>query len=345
MEYIGKSGTLRIFDSTKGRDLSQTGPKEVHIANQVVAAHNDITANMLNPSSGTNTILAVNTDRVYVGQLFPFSKIDIDLTGLASADGGALVCEYWNGSTWVSVANLIDGTAVGGNTMRQDGAIQFDVPTDWVVNDVPVTGTNLYYVRFRTTNSTATDAIAQLIEPSSGQYFEVAFVNMDFKSPMGRPRPEEMVRMNRGKLDTNAHYVQGLDDPSVEPVDLSFSAMLDSLVNKTALFQALACGNPATTTWAKTGISTKTDSQVPAGLDGALVNTPPFTDTSKKAVCIQVMWEAGAVTLREFHECNEVYVRPEDISISEAPDGVMVNVTGAIYGSIRSDLSRFGYRL
>jgi hypothetical protein len=340
--YYGKRGKLLIYDSTKGRDLSQTGPKEVHISN-ANPTHTDITADMLNPSSGTNTILNTNTDHVYVGQLFRFSKVDIDLTVFASADGGALVVEYWDGTAWASVAELIDGTAVGGNTMQSDGKVQFREPSNWVTNDPPTTGTNLFYIRFRTTVSVGTDPIAQLIEPSSGQHMEVAFVNMDLNGPEGPPRPEDIFRTDRGQLTSSAGYIQGPDDPALAPMNMTFSATIDDLVNRTALSDALACNNAGlTNTWPKVGISTKTDSQRRAGLSGNFFATAPFDDPVKKTVCVQVEYEQTAGN--SYREYNEVYFDPVNISLNEAVDGVNLSMSGMIYGDVRTDLQRLGYR-
>ena len=342
--YYGKNGALRLYDSTRGRDLSQSAPKQVHVATEIASVYADITANMLNPSSGVNTILAVATNHVYVGNLFPFSKITVDLSSIASADGGVLVVQYWNGVSWVSVSNLLDGTAVSANTMRQDGTIEWDVPTDWATNDDPSAGTVLYYVRMHTTTNTATDAVAELIEPSSGQYYEVVFALMNLTAPEGNNRPEELVRLNRGQLDSKAHYVQGLDDPIVQPApQISFGALLDSIYNKTALPLVLAVGNPGIATWPASGISTKTDTQLPAGLTGTLVNTPPFTDPTKKALCVQVTWDDLAGS-RVFREYNETYIPSGGVTLTEAPDSLTLQLTGGIYGSIRSDLTHFGYR-
>jgi len=342
--YYGKNGALRLYDSTKARDLSQSGPKEVHITTEVGAVHTDRTADALNPTSGTFSILALAADHVYIGNLFPFSKVTVDLLSVASADGGVLVVQYWNGTIWTAVTSLIDGTAIGGNTMRQDGTIEFNVPTNWVVNDVPASGTTLYYIRINTTSNTGTDAVAQLIEPSSGQYYELVFSQMNLTAPEGNQRPEEILRLNRGQLDANAHYIQGLDDPIVQPPpQITFSAWLDSVHNKATLATVLACGDPNTANWPKVGISTKTDTQLPSGLTGALTTAPPFTDPTKKAICAQVMWDDlnGSKIFREYNEC---YIPSGSVTLTEAPDSVTLQLTGGVYGAVRSDLNTFGYR-
>ena len=343
--YYGKNGILRVYDSTSGGDLSQSGPKQVHISNEVSSVHSNITANMLDPDTGTATILAVNTDRVYIGQLFQFSKVRITLDTVASADGGALVVEYWNGTSWTAASNIVDGTAIGANTMRDDGIVGWDIPSNWVINDPPSTGTNLYYVRLSTTNSVATDPIAEVVEPISSQFITVLFSSMNLTGPFGRGRPEEIVRMNRGQLDEYTHYVQGLDDPIEAPVRVTWSCLLESGVNKTALMSALACGNAGiTATWPLTGISTKTDSRLPAGLTGVLYNTPPFTDPTKKTVCVQAVWDdrTGSRVFRQWHEA---YFDPQAQSINEAPDSVTINLSADIYGAIDDDIQALGYEL
>lgn len=341
--YYGKNGRLRIYDSTKGRDLSQSAPIEVRVLTESAAVFTNITANALNPAGGTNTILPNNADQVYIGNLFPFSRIDIDLDTIASADGGALIVEFWNGTTWASVAQLNDTTKVGANSLRQDGALSWEVPSNWVASDPPSAGTNLYYVRLRFTNNTATDAVVQLLEPASGQYYEVVFADMNLTAPEGAHRPEEIIRLNRGRLDADAHYIQGLDDPIVEPRTITFSALLDSVHNKSALPKSLSCEDCNIPTWPKAGISTKGDSQLPAGLTGTLVNTPLFTDPTKKAVCIQAMW-SDVTGSHVFREYNEVHIPSASVSLNEGPDRVTLQLTGGIYGSIRDDISNFGYR-
>ena len=341
--YYGKNGRLRLYDSTKGRDLSQSAPIEVRVLTESGAVFTNITANALDPASGTNTILPNNADHVYVGNKFPFSRIAIDVSTPASADGGAMVVEYWNGTTWAAVSGLSDTTKVGVNTLRQDGDITWEVPDDWVANDDPGAGTSLYYIRIRTTNNTATDAVVQLLEPASGQYYEVVFEQMNLTAPEGHNRPEEIIRMNRGRLDSNAHYIQGLDDPIVEPMQITFSAWLDSVFNKTALPKALSCENAGIPTWSKVGISTKGDTTLPAGLTGNLIPLPLFTDPTKKAVCIQAKWDdvTGSSVMREY---NEVHIPSGGVRITEAPDAVTLELTGGIYGSIKDDIVNFGYR-
>lgn len=84
---------------------------------------------------GTNSCL-------YIGMLIPNNAFYVDL----ASNGVGVVAkrEYWNGSTWKSVSNVVDGTY----NYTQSGEITFDADmmSDWSKNNLTIdTYTNLYY--------------------------------------------------------------------------------------------------------------------------------------------------------------------------------------------------------
>ena len=96
--------------------------------------HNDVTEEV--------TLFQNNSDYVYIrcyGQEYLFNEIKLikdEITGIGERtdgyyvqDAGRLIVEYWNGSDWQEVENLEDGTAVGGNTLAQDGTITWTALT------------------------------------------------------------------------------------------------------------------------------------------------------------------------------------------------------------------------
>lgn len=178
-------------------------------------------------------------------------------------------------------------------------------------------------------------------------YIVLPFSQMDLTVPEGANRPEEIIRMNRGQLDGIAHYIQGLDDPIVEPVALTTSFRLISGVNKNLIhdFLGLRFASGQQGTWqAGTGptplVTTKgTSAGRPAGLTGTLVPLPLFTDPKKVCVDVQCIWDDldGSKIGRLL---SEVYFRPGEQSLNEAPDGVIVNLNGQVYGQIK-DLTDF----
>jgi len=55
--------------------------------------------------------------------------------------GGAVTFQYWNGTAWSNLSNVVDGT----NNFTQDGEVTWDVPTDWALRTIlTLEG---YYVR------------------------------------------------------------------------------------------------------------------------------------------------------------------------------------------------------
>ena len=57
-------------------------------------------------------------------------------------------------------------------------------------------------------------------------YLEIDFDAGDFSGPMGAPKLEEILVLNRGNTDSDMHYINGPDDPLMEPVQISFTAQV-----------------------------------------------------------------------------------------------------------------------
>jgi hypothetical protein len=95
------------------------------------------------------TVEAVG-DYMLIGQTVPFASVTFSCaSGTAGVDGGslALAYEFWNGSTWVALSGVSDGTTMftAGATAGQ--VFAFTQPTTWapvVIN----ASDSLYYIRF-----------------------------------------------------------------------------------------------------------------------------------------------------------------------------------------------------
>jgi hypothetical protein len=174
-------------------------------------------------------------------------------------------------------------------------------------------------------------------------YIVLRFSEMNLTVPEGANRPEESIRLNRGQLDANAHYIQGLDDPIVEAVQMTTSFRLESGAGKELVHEFLglrfASGQDAT--WnAGSGstalVTTKgTSAGRPAGLSGTLVTLPLFTDPKKVCVNCEGLWD-DLTGNKVGRKLTETYFRPGEQSLNEAPDGVLVNLNGQVYGQIAS---------
>jgi len=171
-------------------------------------------------------------------------------------------------------------------------------------------------------------------------YIEVPFMNADFKAPAGRARPVQTPRLDRGRLSTLHHYIEGPDDPILAAQPLSFSFMLGNFEpNLTKLKQALNTDFAATwTVGSNTWVSTKGSTQIlSGGATPTLFTTPTFTNSPRnRCVNIEVLWTdptnpSGPAT---GYQWAEVYVAPEKQTINEAAEEVTLQVSGDVYGAI-----------
>jgi len=72
-----------------------------------------------------------NGDAIFLGSHLPFRGVQIDVEA-ANSTTNTLTADYYNGTTWVDLDET-DGTASGGVSLAQDGAITFaSVPAAWV---------------------------------------------------------------------------------------------------------------------------------------------------------------------------------------------------------------------
>jgi len=153
-------------------------------------------------------------------------------------------------------------------------------------------------------------------------YLEVLFCEMNFTGPTARPKTEETLIMNRGKMDTDAHYIDGDDAPIYAPIPISFSCRL---ADTSASTVALDWFSGVTT------IRTK----VLYSRDGNAVwlgNTlPAFRDSSKQAYTIELLWD-GTQDIGYQYDC--VYFPPSEQTITESGDNLILSINGQVYGGV-----------
>lgn len=166
----------------------------------------------------------------------------------------------------------------------------------------------------------------------TSHYLEVLFCEMDFSGPVSRGRNEERLVMDRGKFDSNAHYVQGTDDDIYAAMPFSFSCRLADTVNTRVLADWIGgvtsitnAGGGATTLYSWGGL---TDIKA---RDGSAVSVPNFTDAVKMRYRVECLWD-GTNDYGTRYE--EVYFNPNNQTITESPDGLMLNCNGQIYGDV-----------
>ncbi len=334
----GKDGVLRILDSAD--ILCGTAPRDDHTVDMVkwdgAAAYTNITSECeADDTSYANDFLTDNDDAAFVGSTKRFARIKYLKGGAAdyAVASGILKIFYFDGTDFASSITLfVDGTASGGNCFAQDGIINFKIPSDWAIGAATAVSANLdddkYYIKLMTTDSPSTDPDADVLCPVDGQFFEIAFSDMDFTGPFGRARPEEILKLNRGMMDGKGHYVNQSDEALYAVIPITFACKLDDVYNKDDLKVALNCGDPDSANWTATGTSTKGDTQN----DGS-VDNPGLADATKKTVNVQILWdnESGIPIGDAYYE---VFFPPDEQSITEAEDGITLSCAGGVYGII-----------
>jgi hypothetical protein len=336
MKYTGRKGTLRIYDSAEIIDttngscfvLDNSGPTYTEKTTEAEA----------DDTSYTGTFWVDDDDKIYIGLTSKFAMIQFVKGGGAYAAGsGVLVGKYYNGTAFVALSGLADGTSDGTDCLAQDGHIGFKIPIDWALQGNAALDATKYYIELSPTTTPSTEPSADILIAVDGQYRDIAFAKMDFSGPIGRPKTDELLVLDRGTHGAHSHYIEGDDAKIYEPLDITFSFLLDDVVNKTYIFTALQCGNcNDSANWTTTGTTAKATTKN----DGTNLN-PAFVDATKKAVNIQILFDGA--TYDEGWAYYECYFPDSEQSLSESDEEVSVSCKGACYGVIER-IHAFGVR-
>jgi len=168
-------------------------------------------------------------------------------------------------------------------------------------------------------------------------YIQVLFDEGNLTAPLNRARTEETMIHHRGRGNTTySHYVSGPDTPITDPLELSFSARI---ANVAADWNRLrdALSNPDLDgTWQVDGdtwVTTKGDGTLTNGA-GSTFTDPAFEDTKKYCVNVEILWTRGGVGIG--FQYMVVWFPPDQQSVAESEEGVIISLTGLIYGEISS---------
>lgn len=159
------TGTMTIVDNYADSALGDTTDlDQVELANLLVtpsvcpksflkttdsgATWTDYTSAVSDDTAGTYADLsglAQGPGYVIISADGQFRQILFAVDASVNTNSVTLAVEYWNGSSFVSVSNLTDGTADSGKSLAQNGTVKFDFPNDWVVSNID--GIEAYQVR------------------------------------------------------------------------------------------------------------------------------------------------------------------------------------------------------
>ena len=159
-------------------------------------------------------------------------------------------------------------------------------------------------------------------------YLELDFDVGDFSGPMGVPKTEEILVLDRNQATSDMHYIEGGDDKVMAPVPITFSAFV---VDKTQCRYLLDWidvmnGGLSAKVNSNTIVTTEEDTQ----RDGSN-NNPAFADSTKLLCNVEYRLD-GSTDIQWAY--NEVWFPADEQSISESEDGVTVSLNGQCYGTI-----------
>ena len=336
-KLTGRDGELRVSDSSNIIARGSQSNMNTEIYDSSGPTFTDKTAEAFSANAAyTGVFWADTNDLIVVGCTAKFARIRFTKgAGGAYATGaGALIVKYYNGTSWV-VLSVTDNTVVTANTLKQDGTIHFQIPRDWAKAGMSGLDADKYYLQLLPTTVPSVPPSADVLAPEDGQFLIIPFAGMDFNGPVGRARSTELLQLNRNKMDAYAHYIEGNDAIIYDPFEVSFSCAIDDTHNRSAVVDALTCATPGSTYWAAAGVSSKGDTKN----DGTNYN-PGFADTTKKAVNIEMLWTQTYSYGQAFYE---IYIPQQNAKITESEEGVILSVTGLVYGVIER-IYGFGVR-
>lgn len=183
---------------------------------------------------------------------------------------------------------------------------------------------------------TLRDAKLRLYDGTGTPYYlELDFDLGDFNGPIGAPTPEEILQLNRGKMDSLAHYIKGPDDALMAAVPVTFSVFVRDESQTVNLRNWLRAGQDGGTTQvnSNTITTTKEDTQ----RDGSN-NNPAFADSNKLTSNVEYLITLSGTDLGLKYA--EVFFPLDQQNLSEAEDGITISLNGMCYGTI-TDITSF----
>ncbi len=139
--------TLHWLDTTATHTMSGAVANDGGVLTDETAVSNSAAANDM---TLLPAIPAVD-DAYYFGADGMFNILTVNV-GTNGSWTGTYAWEYYNGSAWVSVSGLVDGTT-GFTAGTGNRSVTYTCPQDW--QQVAVNGTSLYWLRFRVVTYTA----------------------------------------------------------------------------------------------------------------------------------------------------------------------------------------------
>lgn len=172
--------------------------------------------------------------------------------------------------------------------------------------------------------------------PNSGvtHYFEILFIDANLSGPIARAQTEERLVLNRGVLDSNAHYVESDDTARLEPLALTFSCRSADTKNMQMLLNILS-GVTEVIGVGGTTYPIHTRKGKGSAIYGLSTSLPQFSGTTgsiyKIAYKVEVLYSGTSDWGLRW---DEVYFPPAEQTIVEAEDSLTINLNAQVFGGV-----------
>jgi len=160
-------------------------------------------------------------------------------------------------------------------------------------------------------------------------YLELDFDLGNFTGPIGTPKTEELLQLDRGSATSDMHYIEGPDTPMMEPVPVTFGYFLQNVTQQTYLIHWLTAMNDglSQTVNSKSLESTESDTN----RDGTNAN-PAFADSNKSTCDVEWLSDTGGTDFGWRY--NGVLFLLDQQTFAEAESDITLSLNGMCYGTI-----------
>ncbi len=165
---LGPNGTVGFCD---GRDTLIWGGDEYQLgrfinfntSGNILKDYTIELRNTLNDTQNRAILTKSSTMLFYVGATMPLQGFKCYFDGISTKNNstGTLVVQYWTGSAWTAVSNLIDGTSSGNKPLRATASVSF-ANTASVAKARVIDGTSLYWYRVSSSGVANTSHMGRL---------------------------------------------------------------------------------------------------------------------------------------------------------------------------------------
>ena len=161
------------------------------------------------------------------------------------------------------------------------------------------------------------------------KYIEFLLDPGDFNAPIGVPRQEELLKLDRNNYNANAHYILTSDAALMAPVPVSFSFPVTDAALTTDILDWITAMNDGLSTQVNsiTLETTETDSQ----RNGSVANAA-FADSNKSTCILEYVIEIGGTDLGWKYE--GLWLPADQCQLTEGEEGTMISVAAQCYGTI-----------